>query len=245
MCQMPNICHIYHTKHKNGALWDVLKLKNYTTCLHYCCKFATIWTNIVKNLLFYILFSLSSLFIFSFLVSLTLRFPLSSPCTSSLSLRRWSFRDRHVSRTKLRCRFRLLPRISSVKHENDKRLRFALKQKITDATELSKYRLRKRKEFEHLIHHVRWNSSVWIRRVPSISPSSLSSLFAFHSASLWLWDFFFFFFTAIWVNLMVVVGSGLWAVTVAMVVDCGGDGRWWLSVFYFIVMFILFYCVDS
>ena len=29
----------------------------------------------------------------------------------------------------------------------------------------------------------------------------------------------------------VVVGYGLWAVTVAMVVvGCGGDGRWWLSV---------------
>ena len=29
----------------------------------------------------------------------------------------------------------------------------------------------------------------------------------------------------------VVVGYGLWAVTMAMVVvDCGGDGRWWLSV---------------
>ena len=30
-------------------------------------------------------------------------------------------------------------------------------------------------------------------RPPSISPSSVSSLFAFHSASLWLWVFFFFF----------------------------------------------------
>ena len=45
--------------------------------------------------------------------------------------------------------------------------------------------------------------------------------------------FFFFFLTAIWVDLMVVVGCGLWAVTVAVVVDCGGDGRWWLSVFFF------------
>ena len=37
------------------------------------------------------------------------------------------------------------------------------KQKITDATELSEYRLRKRKEFEDLIRHVRWNSNVWIK----------------------------------------------------------------------------------
>ena len=29
---------------------------------------------------------------------------------------------------------------------------------------------------------------------------------------------------------MVVVGCGLWAMTVAVVVGCGGDGRWWLSV---------------
>ena len=28
----------------------------------------------------------------------------------------------------------------------------------------------------------------------------------------------------------VVVGCGLWAVTVVVVVGCGGDGRWWLSV---------------
>ena len=28
---------------------------------------------------------------------------------------------------------------------------------------------------------------------------------------------------------MVVVGCGLWTVTVAMVVGCGGDGRWRLS----------------
>ena len=33
----------------------------------------------------------------------------------------------------------------------------------------------------------------------------------------------FFFFAAIWVDLMVEVGCGLWAVTVAVVVGCGGD----------------------
>ncbi|KAL4188802.1 hypothetical protein AMTRI_Chr08g162240 [Amborella trichopoda] len=37
------------------------------------------------------------------------------------------------------------------------------KQKITDATELADYRLRKRKEFEDLIRRVRWNTSVWIK----------------------------------------------------------------------------------
>ena len=28
----------------------------------------------------------------------------------------------------------------------------------------------------------------------------------------------------------VVVGYGLWVVTVAVVMGCGGDGQWWLSV---------------
>ncbi|KAL0396714.1 UNVERIFIED_CONTAM: Pre-splicing factor clf1 [Sesamum calycinum] len=37
------------------------------------------------------------------------------------------------------------------------------KQKITDATELGDYRLRKRKEFEDLIRRVRWNKSVWVK----------------------------------------------------------------------------------
>ncbi len=37
------------------------------------------------------------------------------------------------------------------------------KQKITDETELSEYRLRKRKEFEDLVRRVRWNASVWVK----------------------------------------------------------------------------------
>ncbi|KAL0291527.1 UNVERIFIED_CONTAM: Pre-splicing factor CLF1, partial [Sesamum radiatum] len=36
-------------------------------------------------------------------------------------------------------------------------------EKITDATELGDYRLRKRKEFEDLIRRVRWNKSVWVK----------------------------------------------------------------------------------
>ena len=46
-------------------------------------------------------------------------------------------------------------------------------------------------------------------RPPSISPSSLSSLSAFHSVSLWLWVFFFFF-AAIWVDLILVSNCGGW-----------------------------------
>ena len=41
---------------------------------------------------------------------------------------------------------------------------------------------------------------------------------------------FFFFFVAIWVDLMVVLGCGLWAVTVAGVVVLGD---WYLLVFFF------------
>ena len=60
------------------------------------------------------------------------------------------------------------------------------------------------------------------QRSSSISPSSLSSLSAFHSASLWLWVFFFFF-GAIWVVLILVSNCGGWfAVEVVAAVDIGG-----------------------
>ena len=54
---------------------------------------------------------------------------------------------------------------------------------------------------------------------------------------------FFFFLAAIWVDLMVVVGFGLWAVTVAVVVvvGCGGDGRWWWDVVDLVFVFIYFF----
>ena len=55
-----------------------------------------IQTDVAKILLFYIPFFVSSLFIFSFLFSLTLRFLLSSPCTGSLSLQ--PVRDVHRQR---------------------------------------------------------------------------------------------------------------------------------------------------
>ena len=50
-------------------------------------------------------------------------------------------------------------------------------------------------------------------RLPSISPSSLSSLFTFHSASLWLWGVFFFWLQfGIWVDLILVSNYGGWFV---------------------------------
>ena len=45
---MPNIWHIWHTKHKNGTLSDVPNLKNYTTLLQYRLKYETVWTTIAK-----------------------------------------------------------------------------------------------------------------------------------------------------------------------------------------------------
>ena len=67
-----------------------------------CCK---------KFIILYSLFCLLSLHFFFSLLS-------HSPVPSLFSL--------HVSRRKLRRRFRLPPSISSVKHGNDKRLRFGL-----------------------------------------------------------------------------------------------------------------------
>ena len=50
MCQMPNI---WHTKHKNGALSDVLNLKNYATLLQYSLKYETIRTTMAKYILLF------------------------------------------------------------------------------------------------------------------------------------------------------------------------------------------------
>ena len=60
-------------------------------------------------------------------------------------------------------------------------------------------------------------------RPPSISPSSLPSLSAFHSASLWLWVFFFFFFFF----KGGVGGCGFVLVVVVNVVAAVDIGGWW------------------
>ena len=61
MCQVPNIWHIWHTKHKNGALSNVLNLKNYATLLQYRLKYETVRTTIAKsNIIILLRFSLSS-----------------------------------------------------------------------------------------------------------------------------------------------------------------------------------------
>ena len=192
MCQILNIWQIYHTKHKIGALWDVPNLKNYTTWLQYRCKFAMVRTDVVKYLLFYIPISLSSLFIFSFLFSLTLRFPLSSPCAGSLPLR--PVRDVH----------RQQRRRSS---DDDSALRHAWS------------------PFSHLISPTLQLRSILVTLdLADLTPRPLSISRLATLQPLCLSLVVGFFFAAIWVDLIVVVGCGLWVVTVAVVVGCGGDG---------------------
>ena len=61
MCQMPNIRHIWHTKHKNRALSNVPNLKNYATLLQYCLKYETVRTTVAKwDIIILLHFSLSS-----------------------------------------------------------------------------------------------------------------------------------------------------------------------------------------
>ena len=58
---MPNIWYIWHTKHKNRALSNVLNLKNYATLLQYRLKYETVRTTIAKsNIIILLHFSLSS-----------------------------------------------------------------------------------------------------------------------------------------------------------------------------------------
>ena len=64
ICQMLNIWHISHTKHKKQLPSDVVYVpKLYYLCL-YRCKFATIQTDVVnQNNVFYLAFSLLSLMV--------------------------------------------------------------------------------------------------------------------------------------------------------------------------------------
>ena len=145
MCQMPNIWHICHAKYKNGALWDVPNLKNYTTWLQYRCKFATVRINVAK-LLFPFLSPLSSFFLFSSL-SLSGSFSLLPVPVPSLFDQSGMF-------------------IGS----DDGALRHTRSHP----------------------HSATLDLAYLTPRPLLISPSSLSSLSTFHSASLWLWRFFFF-----------------------------------------------------
>ena len=166
-----------------------------------CCK---------SFIILYSLFFLLSLhFFFSLLShppvpSLFLRFPLSSPYTGSLSL--WPVRDVHHQ-----WRWRSSDDDSALRHPWS-RSNHSISLQPLDLTHALATR-------SHPCSAT-FDLADLTLRPPLISRSS-------HSASLWLWAFLFYlfiFFVAIWVNLMVVVGCGLWAVTVAVVVGCGGDG---------------------
>ena len=62
MCQMLNIWHISHTKHKNQLPSDVAYVPKLYHICPYHCKFATVWTDMVKpNNVLYLLLSLLSL----------------------------------------------------------------------------------------------------------------------------------------------------------------------------------------
>ena len=155
---MPNAKYLAHLPHQTQK-WSFMrcaksqKLYNMATVSLQICKNTD---KCCKN--FIVLYSLflSSLFIFSFLFSLTLRFPLCSPYTGSLSL--WLVRDVHWQRR----------RRSS---DDDSALRHARSHPRSSYT-------RSHPCLAML------DLADLTPRPPSISPSSLSSLSAFHSASL-------------------------------------------------------------
>ena len=71
MCQMLNIWHISHTKHKKQLLSDVAYVPKLYHLCSYRCKFATVWTDVVnQNNVFYLAFSLLSLLVLIFSLSL-------------------------------------------------------------------------------------------------------------------------------------------------------------------------------
>ena len=72
MCQMPNIWHICHTKHKKYLPSDMLYMPKLYHFCPYRCKFATVWTEMVnRNIVFNSAFSLLSLLVFIFSLLLT------------------------------------------------------------------------------------------------------------------------------------------------------------------------------
>ena len=71
MCQMLNIWHISHTKHKKQLPSDVAYVPKLYHLCSYRCKFATVWTDVVnQNNVFYLVFSLLSLLVLIFSLSL-------------------------------------------------------------------------------------------------------------------------------------------------------------------------------
>ena len=77
MCQMLNIWHISHTKHKKSSQLDIVNVVKLFHLCPYRCKFATVWTDVVnQKLVFYSTFLSPLIFLFDFL----------SPFSESVSL---------------------------------------------------------------------------------------------------------------------------------------------------------------
>ena len=74
---MPNIWHIWHTKHKNKPSSAFLNLKKFGTCLQYCLKYETIGTTMPYTVWLYLIRFFSLLHHLSLSVS---------PSTTHLSL---------------------------------------------------------------------------------------------------------------------------------------------------------------
>ena len=185
MCQMPNIWHICHTKHKNGGLSDVPNSKIYATWLQYRLKYEMVRTDVAKIfIVFYSLFSLLSLhfFLFSSLSPVPSLLPVLSLYSSLKIFDQFGMftdSDDGVAPT-------------TTTHFADEGLEDSF--------------LETRANLSHPLkppppispsHHQYRSATLDLAdltlRSSSISPSSLSFLSAFHSASLWLWVFFFFF----------------------------------------------------
>ena len=91
MCQMPNIWHIWHIKHKNRPSSDVLNMLKLWNMLQYALIFESVRMKmpfLFIVFLFIFLSPLSSLYSFDLFSSLSVTlylFPLSPPCSRSLS----------------------------------------------------------------------------------------------------------------------------------------------------------------
>ena len=91
MCQMPNIWHIWHIKHKNRPSSDVLNMLKLWNMLQYALIFESVRMRMSFPFilfLFIFLSPLSSLYSFDLFSSLSVTlylFPLSPPCSRSLT----------------------------------------------------------------------------------------------------------------------------------------------------------------
>ena len=104
MCQMPNIWHIWHTKHKKYLLSDVIYVPKLYHLCPYRCKFATVRTQMLnQNIVFYSTFSLVSLLILIFSLSSYIK------PSSSLNRERTKWHTPHLQIISSKARWPLSP----------------------------------------------------------------------------------------------------------------------------------------